>query len=117
MNRLLMAVLPSLVLSACAEPNLVGDLNNSCDDRIAAGTFRPHRVIYGFSGGLQINGFSTAYDPTVGRFNLKAIDCARAHGLRNRPTPTTWTRSGAPQTPAARAMISGNWKPCPASRV
>ena len=116
MNRLLMAVLPSLVLSACAEPNLVGDLNKRCDDRIAAGTFRPHRVIYGFSGGRQINGFSTAYDPMVGRFNLKAIDCARAHPAQP-PHSYDLDKIGGAPDPGGAAMISGNWKPCPASRV
>ncbi len=83
---------------------------------VAAGAFQPHSVIYSFSGGLPTYGFGTAYDPTVGRVNRKAIDCARARPAQP-PQSYDLNKVGGAPDPGSAATISGNWKPRPASRV
>ena len=113
-SRLLMLA-AVLVLSACAQPALVGSLDKDCDGRVAMSPYRPNHIMIN-TFGFQAIGVVSAYDPFSARFNLKASDCARAKPAQPPRTYDLDKVGGTPE-PGGGTMVSDSGKPCPRSRV
>jgi hypothetical protein len=96
----------ALVLSACAQPAMLGNLND-CDGQTAPGyNTDPNAAFYSMSHGLPNLGFIVTYESGGSRVK----NCAQS-----RPAPSLHDPSKVGGTPGTAE--TANARPCPAHRA